>query len=418
MTGVCYLGFGDGIELGSLHFTGMRLVVTAGLVRVLVRREFMRGGFIGLDRLVVLWAVWACISSVFHEDTSRELIFRLGKSYDTCGLYFLIRSFCTAFVDLKYLLRATAIVLLPIAAGMLLEHAIMRNPFASVANVPETPLVRDGRIRAFGPFAHPILAGTAGAVGIPLMVGLWGYSRGAALLGGLACLAMVGASGSSGPIMSVVAGIVALSFWPFRKRMRAVRWAAVASYIVLDAVMKAPAYYLIARVDLTGSSTGWHRAALIESSLAHLNEWWFAGTDYTLHWMPTGVSWSPNHTDITNHYLGMGVMGGLLLMFLFIGMLAIAFAYVGRQARNLRGAQTQDELVLWTLGSALFAHCVTLVSVAYFDQTILFLYLTLGAIGSASTALPDLAGKPVTTGTFVAARKSVVVDFSARSLTV
>jgi len=101
-------------------------------------------------------------------------------------------------------------------------------------------------------------------------------------------------------------------------------------------VMKAPPYYLMARVDLSGGSTGWHRARLIESSMEHLGEWWFAGTDYTRHWMPTGVYFSPNHVDITNHYLAMGVLGGLPLLFLFVLLLVKGFSIVGHSVRALQ----------------------------------------------------------------------------------
>jgi len=31
------------------------------------------------------------------------------------------------------------------------------------------------------------------------------------------------------------------------------------------------------KIDLTGSSTGWHRAELIDSALRHFNEWWLVG---------------------------------------------------------------------------------------------------------------------------------------------
>ena len=65
----------------------------------------------------------------------------------------------------------------------------------------------------------------------------------------------------------------------------------------------------------------YHRAALIESAIKHLDEWWLAGTDYTRHWMPSGIPANENHTDLTNHYIAMGVMGGLLLLLLFIWLL-------------------------------------------------------------------------------------------------
>jgi hypothetical protein len=141
--------------------------------------------------------------------------------------------------------------------------------------------------------------------------------------------------------------------------------------------MKAPAYYLIARIDLTGGSSSYHRAALIQAAIEHFSEWWRTGTDYTRHWLPYGVPWSEDHVDITNHYLGQGVKGGLPLMLLFISLLWCGFRYVGQAMQNLRGRDPEREFFAWAVGAGLFAHAASCVSVAYFDQSILFLYLTL-----------------------------------------
>jgi hypothetical protein len=191
---------------------------------------------------------------------------------------------------------------------------------------------------------------------------------------------MVVTSFSSGPVMSLVYGVFALILWRWRQYTREMLIAAVVGYILLDLVMKAPAYYLIARIDITGGSTGWHRAKLIDSAIEHLHEWWLFGTDYTRHWMPTGVSWSPDHTDITNHYIRMGVLGGLPLMILFILQLWRGFKYVGGVLRSHPSRDVQ--FLAWAFGSALFAHAVTCVGVSYFDQSFLFLYLNLAMISS------------------------------------
>ena len=145
--------------------------------------------------------------------------------------------------------------------------------------------------------------------------------------------------------------------------------------MVLDFVMQAPAYYLIGRIDLTGSSTGWHRARLIESAFRHLNEWWLGGTDHTRHWMATGVVWSADHTDITNHYLHMGVIGGLPLMILFILVIAQAFRLIGKELRANSAAPGSSQFFLWTVGATLFTHAVTFISVSYFDQSLVFTVL-------------------------------------------
>jgi hypothetical protein len=214
------------------------------------------------------------------------------------------------------------------------------------------------------------------------MVGLWKQNRKAAVAGLAACLSMAFASASSGPVLSALAGIGALLMWPYRQRMKIVRWVGVLGYIALDLVMKAPAYYLIARIDVASGSTGWHRARLIEASIEHISEWWVGGTDYTLHWMPTGVSWNPDHTDITNHYLHLGVIGGLPLTLLFIAILAKGFSFVGQTLRQSDDLPVESRFFLWAIGASLFAQAATCISVAYFDQSFIFLYLILAAIGS------------------------------------
>jgi hypothetical protein len=196
----------------------------------------------------------------------------------------------------------------------------------------------------------------------------------------------------------------ALVFWKFRSKLRLMLWGFVAMLLVLNFIMNDPVYYLLARIDLTGKSTGWHRAALIDAAVKNLGEWWLAGTDYTRHWMPTGVYWTQDHTDITNHYLKMGVWGGLPLMFVFIFIMASAFVSVGKTLDLCPNAPPDERFHIWVLGAILFGHAVSFISVSYFDQTVVFLYLSLAAIGSmysvtaaqAAQAIEPLAEPPPT----------------------
>lgn len=70
-------------------------------------------------------------------------------------------------------------------------------------------------------------------------------------------------------------------------------------------------------------------------------------------------------------------------MLLFIGILLKGFSFVGR---ILKQGVTENQFFAWALGAALFAHAATCISVSYFDQSFLFLYMTLAAIGSAWSA--------------------------------
>ena len=383
LVGACYMTLGQGVEIGPFHFTVIRILLAFGLIRVVVKSENIAGGMNSLDWLMLIWAGWAVVSSFFHNVPSEAFVNRLGLAYNACGIYFLVRVFCQSSDDLNVLCRCTAFLLIPVAVEMLYEVVAIHNLYSLLGGVPDTPLIREGRIRAFGPFAHPILAGTVGATCLPLLIGIWPQDRKFAFAGVAACFCMIFASGSSGPILSAMAAFAALFMWRYKAFLRQIQWLVVLGLISLAVVMKAPVYYLIARIDLAAGSTGWHRAALIESAIRHIDEWWMTGTDHTRHWMPTGVSWSPEHTDITNEYLNMGVLGGLPLMFLFIATLAVAFIFVGRLQKESNDLDGETRFMLWGFGAALFAHAVTFISVSYFDQSFLFIYLTLAAISSA-----------------------------------
>lgn len=395
LVAACYMTMGQKIDLGPFSLHMVRLLIAAGAARVVMRREWVTGGLNGLDKIMLVWAAWALVSSGFHQVTSdgNPLIFRLGLAYNVLGIYFLMRIFVQSLEDVERVIKVTACLFIPVALEMIQEQITRHNLFAIFGGVGENVMVRNDKLRAQGPFMHPILAGTVGAVCLPYMAGLYRKHAAIASAGAAACIAMVLASGSSGPLMSLIFGIFALTLWRWRQLTRQMRFALVFGYIFLDIVMKAPAYYLIARIDLTGSSTGWHRAYLIESGLAHLREWWFAGTDYTRHWMPTGVSWSPEHTDITNHYLQYGVIGGLPLMLLFMGALGVAFRYVGECLRQGEEDSWEEQFFIWALGAALLSQAATCISVSYFDQSYVFLFLNLALISSLWAAQTSVASE-------------------------
>jgi hypothetical protein len=359
-------------------------MVLAGFFRVILRGERLNRRLNGLDRLILVWAGWLLTSSLFHKDVSGALAYRLGLVYDVCGIYFLVCVFCKSIEDLVHLYKMTAIILVPVALAMLYEKITAYNLFSMVGGVDEMSYIRAGKVRAGGPFGHAILAGTVGAVCLPTVVSLMKLNRKVALTGTAACLAMIYASTSSGPILSTLAGVFALLMWRFREKTSSFFWLMVLAYIALDIVMLDPAYYIMARIDLAGGSTGWYRARLIESSIEHLSEWWLVGTDYTRHWMSTGLDAFPDQSDITNHYIKFGVLGGLPLMLIFIAQIVKGFLYVGKTVRYCFDSSLQIDylFVVWSFGATLFAHAVTCISISYFDQSGIFLYVTLAGISS------------------------------------
>lgn len=375
-----YMTRGQVLEIGPAHFTVLRILVAVGVFRVLIRGEGPVHGINRVDILLLLWAMVLIATSVFH--TSDAWVFRAGIVWTELGCYFLLRVFLADWIDVQRAFKVLCVALVPVAVAMLLEKHSGENLFAFLGGVNEVADVREGKIRASGPFTHAILAGTVGATCFPMAIYLWTRHRLYALAGLFASVGIVFSSSSSGPVLMVLFIMFALGLWHLRTALPAIRWLAVGGVVALDLAMRDPVYFLAARIDITGGSTGWHRSRLIQSSIEHLDEWWLAGTDYTRHWMPTGIFANEIHTDMTNHFLQIGVWGGLPLMLLFITAIVLAFRAVGQGLRKREGAEIEERFLAWTLGAILFGQVMNALSISLFDQSIVFLYLVLAAIGA------------------------------------
>ncbi len=389
LAGCCYMTTGQGIELGPISLPVIRLLLAVGILRVIVRGERMAGRVNAIDWCVIVFGAWTMFASFFHNGIDSGPLFASGVVLNIGIIYYLTRVFCRSTEELVGLIKVVAILLVPIALEMAYESLTGKNLFAALfGGSPLDVVMREGRLRARGPFRHAILAGTVAAACFPLMLGIRKRAPMVARIGMFTTLAMVVMSASSGPVMSLVFAIGALCLWKFRRYARYIPHAAVAAYVALELAMEKPAYYLMARIDLAGGSTGWHRSALIDSAIRYLNEWWLFGTDYTRHWMPTGITFSSHHTDITNYYLGFGVIAGLPAFLAVVGAVAIAFRWCERAVRvPAQLLSREDRWLIWCLGAGLFAHATAAISVPYFDQSFVFFWFNVGVISSFHSVL-------------------------------
>src|ERR1035437_3058156 len=74
-----YVPFSQVIEIGFLHFPVIRILITLGFVRVLLKGEHISGKLNALDWMMILWALWLVFISLFHE--SGVLITQLGEVF-------------------------------------------------------------------------------------------------------------------------------------------------------------------------------------------------------------------------------------------------------------------------------------------------------------------------------------------------
>jgi hypothetical protein len=384
LVGCCYMTMGQSVDLGPFKLPIFRLLLMLGFARLVMKREFSPGGWNKIDTMVVMWGVWVMFASFFHlYIPGSGPQYTSGVVMNVMLVYFLFRNWIRDADEMAGFARVLAVVLIPVALEMGFEKVTGKNLFSVFGYVNENVLVRDGKMRAQGPFGHAILAGTVGATCFPLMLGIWSRYRGRAILGMGVCLFMIIASASSGPIMSLLFALGAICLWWYRPMVSVLRWLFLIVYIAAELTMERPAYYLISKIDITGGSTGWHRSRLMEAFFQHFGEWWFAGTDFTRHWMPHGVPiGNGNHIDITNYYISFAVLGGLASMMLVIFILIRAFSWIGKILKSEVGIPPEDHFMVWCMGAGLVAHAATSISVAYFDQSMMFFWLNIAVISS------------------------------------
>ena len=373
--------------IGSFHFPMLRFLALFGFAR-LVREKLSSGGriFTGginkIDLAVISFASVTALAGVLLFQEWGALIYQLGNIYTIFGDYFLLRYLVRDESDIIRMLRALAYVAAVVAVVMTWEMITGHNPYALLggANAADyaNSIARAERFRATGCFVHPILAGTFGALLLPLFVLLWQSGKENRLIsaiGIVSATAITVASNSSTPVAAYAGGVLALCLWPLRNRMRLLRWAIVFTVVSLHLVMKAPVWHLIARIDLSGGSSSYHRFMLVDQCLEHFSDWWLVGVKSTFGW-----GW--DMWDTANQYVSICDCSGLLAFILFLATIVYGFQYLGKARKS--APKQKQQIFLWALGAALFANVVAFMGISYTDQTQVVWYALLAAISAAA----------------------------------
>jgi hypothetical protein len=374
--------FGQVLVLGGIHLTVYRMVILCGLARLAVTGRAsqsgrLAGGFTSIDRIFTIWAVAYCVANSLQWMETQALIKNLGSLLDALGGYFVLRFAIADADDVLHAIQVFAVIAVIMAIFMTNEQMTHDNVFGMLGGIPRDVAVREGRARSCGAFEVYITAGVFGATLLPLFVWLWasGRSKVGACLGMLGGAVIAVTSNASTSLLACAAAIVAFCFWPLRKSMRAVRWVLVVSLVGLHLVMKAPVWALIARVDLTGSSSGFHRYMLVDGCIRHFSDWWLMG-------VKNYDTWGWDMWDLSNQYVAYALTGGLVTLAAFVLIISRSFGRLGT-ARKLAAGDAKQEWFLWCLCAALLAHVVAYFGIGYFDQMQFAWYALLAMISVA-----------------------------------
>lgn len=373
----CLVAPAQRLVVGGLDFNIARILVVVGFCRVMLRSEFSGVRWMPIDWCVLAFAIIKTVMYTIQQASVHALVYQLGKSFDTVGMYFLFRTLIRRWDDVIQASIGFVVFSFPVLIAFVIENLTGRNAFAFLGGVPEITRVREGRMRCQGPFSHPIIAGCFWASILPGICALWWQGRKRRLVAVAGCVAVLGIvalTASSTPVMGVLFGVVGWLMFKMRYWMKHVCLGVVATLVALHLVMNKPVWHLVARMNISSGSTGVHRYLLIDSAIKRFDEWWLVGTSSTAHWF-----WGAQ--DVTNQYILEGVTGGFVTLIAFIVIIWKTFVLEGATWRLCKGSES-TLLLSWSLGVCLFVHCINFIGVSYFGQITFVLYLHLASIVS------------------------------------
>src|SRR6516165_11481495 len=318
LLGCFAIPLGQVVVLGGLHFTVLRILIIAGLIRRAISGGTtplgkFPGGFNGVDRVVILWVVAIQTLITLQWMEMQSFIHNLGDFLDMFGGYLVVRFFITDGETVRRAIKTLAVVCIIQGVCMLNEQISHVNVFGYIGGISGLT-IRDGKIRSEGVLGCISAGAFAGAL-IPLFLGMWTdrKSRMLACAGLAGATTMVFTSNSSTSLLALAATVLAIFLWPLRRKMRLLRWGLVLSLLALHLVMKAPVWALISRIDLTGSSSSYHRFYLVDNCIRHFSDWWLFGyKDYD--------KWGFMMFDMCNQFVVQAVAGGLLGLVAYIAI--------------------------------------------------------------------------------------------------
>ncbi len=374
------ISLGQVVVLAGIHFTVLRILILAGLVRRAASSEAMfAGGFNKIDNRVTLWAFSGLIIISLQWMEQPAFIKSLGDFLDLIGGYYVMRFLIRDLDDVRRAIKALAAVTVVMGICMINEQVTHQNIFGLFGGAPLTPQIRDGKLRSQGAFEVYIDAGVFGATLVPLLIWLWSdkKSRIAVYVGMVGSITMILTCNSSTPLLALGASIFGLCLWRWRSKTRIFRWALVLTLTALHLVMHGPVWSLIARIDLTGSSSGYHRYYLVDNCIRHFSDWWLLG-------YKNYGSWGWDMWDLSDQYVAVCLTGGLITFIIFIGLLSRSFGGLGMARKRLAAPRERKaEWFCWCLGCALLGHVVGWFGCSYMAKMQMTLFALLAMISVA-----------------------------------
>lgn len=372
------------VVLLTLDFNFVRIAIIVLVIILILSKDGRKSILSAPDILLFLWAIWGILAYGFLVESISGIISKAGYMIEAVGAYYIGRKLLNDFNSIKQAILILGWLAFASVFIFMIEYSTGKNMFYVFGGVSENTVIREGKLRCQGPFLHPIMAGVFWASMTPLFIAMFfnqKIKKHLLLLFFISAVIIVFVTASSTPVMALIIGLVGIWLYRTRRKLSLIRGSVLIMLVILHFVMNQPIWHLLARIDVVGGSTGWHRYHLIDRAIAHFNEWWLVGTLSTAHW---GIGLE----DVTNQYIFEGVTAGVLGTLFYIFFIWRVFCAIGQ---GLAGSKDKARYwLLWGLGVVLFVHSITFLSVTYFGQNVAAFFLIVGATVSLAIGQPSL----------------------------
>ena len=374
---LCFIPSAQRILVFGIDFQFLRIIGVVALLRILTGGDISKVRWRMIDLCVLIMAFLPVLTTLVRGQADL-MVPQLGLGGDLATMYLIGRVFLSDLKSWNIFLITSAVISIPVCLLFLLEKSTGRNLFSVFGGVPEITPIREGKLRAQGAFAHPIIAGVWWASMAPLFLSMAKMHVGRpprkilAYVAILMSVVIVICCASSTPIGSMAVGIILWFCYGWRKQLARARWVILCGALAIHFVSQSGLHGLIfTRITLVSGSTGHHRYRLVDAALDRIPEWFFFGTRGTYHW-----GWGLD--DVTCEYVFYAIRGGIV----GLSCLVLAIALAIRNGYSMSVVKEKNQTVRfmgWGIAAAVATHAVSFLGVTYFGQGVFLFAATIGA---------------------------------------
>ena len=375
---MCYLPADISIKFGTIDLQAIRILALVGFLRIYVLEEPERIHFNTIDKLFFAYnLLGAVIYILASESQFGAFVYKCGTIIDSIFLYIVLRQIVRTKEEINLILKTFSICIIALLPFAIIEFYTANNLFSILGRSAIS--IRDGEIRTACTFSHAILFGSFAAALVPIFWADFKSQKSyVKLFAILCCFFFIYSCSSSGPLVAVAASLFFILFFNFKQYSARLYWFVLATATFIHLARETPIWhFLYVRISIKGSSTGYHRYLLMEAAVKEFWNWWLFGYGdvgpqwHVIYWPWTWASF----TDMTNHYLLVGVRGGFFTMLLFIILCYKSVKVLGLY--SIAQKNVKDQWLWWGFTVMMLTHCISFLSVAYFGQITMLLYLTI-----------------------------------------